>query len=190
MSGITSKNNKTYRMVICAMFAALICVLAPFSIPMPGGIPLSLATFPIMLAGCLEGPVSGTVSVFIYLLLGLTGLPVFSGMRSGPAVLFGMTGGFLIGYLALSFLCGLIYFTCLKKAAKSPIPTFVILVSSMICGTIALYVLGTAWFMILTGNPLRSALLACVIPFLPGDLVKIVSAALIVPILSSRIRFR
>lgn len=71
--------ESTKNLVLCAMCAAITCVLAPLSIPMPSGVPISLATFSVMLAGVLLGAKYGTVSQLIYLILGAVGLPVFAG---------------------------------------------------------------------------------------------------------------
>ena len=179
----------TKKLVLCAMFAALTCVLAPIAIPMPGGVPVTLATFSVMLAGCLLGPGAGTLSQLIYLLIGMAGVPVFSGMRGGIGVLAGMTGGYLVGYLLLAAVSGAIYrLYCRKVKGGSVWLRRVVLMLAMICGTVCLYVFGTAWFMIVTGNTLAVSLTACVLPFLPGDLIKMILVAFLVPVLSKRIQ--
>ena len=91
----------------------------------------------------------------------------------------GPTGGYIVGYLLLALVEGGIYYTLggrgryLKKTG--------VLVFAMVVGTAALYALGTVWFMAVTHNPLAGALLACVVPFLPGDAAKIIVVALVVP---------
>jgi biotin transport system substrate-specific component len=128
-----------------------------------------------MLSGALTGSKTGTLAVLIYLLLGFIGIPVFAGWSSGAGILFGMTGGYLFGYLPLAFVTGLF---CEKK--ETPASLFL----GMLGGTVILYVLGTVWFMKYTGMALGASLSACVIPFLPGDLVKMI----LVMILAPRIR--
>lgn len=172
---------KTTSMIFCGLCAAITCVLAPIAIPMPGGVPISLATFSVMLAGCLLGPKWGTLSQTVYVLLGAIGLPVFSGMRGGIGVLAGMTGGYIIGYILLTFFSGLIYFR-MGKHAQGPRKT-IALVSGMLLGTLVLYVFGTAWFMKVSGMQLSGALAACVLPFLPGDAIKIAGVTLLTPLL-------
>lgn len=172
---------KTTSLVFCGLFAALTCILAPIALPMPGGVPVSLATFAVMLAGCLLGPRLGTVSQTVYVLLGAVGLPVFSGYRGGFQVIAGMTGGYIVAYILLAFICGFVYFRFgkpLKGAAR-----IAALISAMAVGTAVLYAFGTAWFIFVTGMDLRGALSACVIPFLPGDAVKILGVALLLPAL-------
>lgn len=102
------KNKKltTYQMAVTALMAAALCVLGPLSVPI-GAIPISLSNFVICLTVWLLGPKFGTLSVAVYLLIGLVGVPVFSGYGAGIAKLAGPTGGYLVGYLLLAFIGGL-----------------------------------------------------------------------------------
>ena len=93
-------------MVFMAIFAALICVAAPYAIPMPGLVPISLGTFAIYLTGAMLGGKRGTVAVCVYILLGAIGLPVFTGFAGGFAKLLGPTGGYIVGYVPLVLLTG------------------------------------------------------------------------------------
>ena len=98
-SGVAVKSNKFFtvrNMAFIAVMAALICVAAPFAVPMPGLVPISLATFAVYLAGGILGAKKGTIAVLIYVLLGAVGLPVFSGGAGGFAKLFGVSGGYII----------------------------------------------------------------------------------------------
>ena len=166
---------KTKDMVLCALCAALTCILAPVSIPTPGGVPVSLATFTVMLSGLLLGEKLGTLSQLIYILLGSAGLPVFAGWTGGIGLVLGMTGGYIIGYLFLAFFTGLFYFRIGKK--KTGTARYFWMVLGMAAGTLVLYAFGTFWFMHVTGMDLTASLAACVVPFLPGDAVKIAAAA-------------
>ncbi len=174
------KKTETKRLVLCGVCAALTCVLAPLSIPIPvSAVPISLATFAVLLSAALLGPKLGVISQAVYILLGCIGLPVFAGFSGGPGAIAGPTGGYIVGYLLLALVEGGIYYTLggrgryLKKTG--------VLVFAMIVGTAALYALGTVWFMAATHTPLAGALLACVVPFLPGDAAKIIVVALAVP---------
>ncbi|MHC5269169.1 biotin transporter BioY [Enterococcus sp. LJL98] len=91
--------------LLAAMFAGIIAVGAQIIIPL-GFVPLSLQTFTIGLTATLLGRRTGTWAISIYLLLGLVGLPVFAGGKSGFGVLFGPTGGYLIGFIFASILIG------------------------------------------------------------------------------------
>ena len=163
---------KTRDMTLTAVMAALICIAGPLVIP-AGPIPLSLATFAVYLAGSISGKKWGTIAAGLYLLIGIIGVPVFSGFSGGFQKLAGVTGGYLIGYLPCAFLSGL--GTEISEAKKKNW----LLPALMVAGTIVLYVIGTAWFMIQTGNALGAALSLCVVPFLPGDAVKIAAALLL-----------
>ena len=157
--------TSTKTMVMCAVCTALICVLAPIAVPI-GPVPISLSTFAIMLSAALLG---------VYLLIGAVGVPVFAGYSAGLARLAGPTGGYLVGYLALAAIEGAIYFRFGKKrkgAAK-----YGVLLGGMVLGTVVLYVIGTAWFCVLMHTGLVEALGMCVIPFLPGDAMKMIVIA-------------
>lgn len=166
-------------LVLCALCAALICILAPFSIPLPGGVPLSLATFAVMLAGVLLGAKFGTVSTLLYLLLGSVGVPVFSSFTGGFSHIATMTGGYLVGYLPLAFFSGLIYHLLGRK--KNGFAKLFWMAAGMLAGTVVLYLLGTIWFCAISKMTFGAALAVCVIPFLPGDAIKIIAIMLLVP---------
>ena len=97
---------KTKDMATTALMAALLCVLAPITIPV-GPIPLSLATFAVYMAGAVLGAKRGIAAVALYLLIGMTGIPVFSGFTGGIQRLAGVTGGYLIGYLPCAWITAL-----------------------------------------------------------------------------------
>ncbi len=184
----TQESGSTTRFIVnCGAAAALTCILAPLSVPLPGGIPISLATFSVMLAGALLGPKTGTVSQAVYILLGCAGLPVFSGFRGGFQVIAGMTGGYIVAYLFLCLITGLFSFRIAPRFSRG-IPRTAVLVLGMIAGTAVLYFFGTWWFIRFTGMDLHAALAACVFPFLPGDLLKIAAVAFLAPLLRSRLQ--
>lgn len=158
-------------MVFTAILAAMICVAAPISIQLPGMVPISLGTFAIYLGSALLGGKRGTLAVIVYILIGMVGLPVFSGFRGGFAALFGVTGGYIIGYVPLAFLSGA--FSDMKSKKHWTMPL------GMVLGTAALYTFGTAWYMIMSGAPLMSAFIACVQPFLLFDGIKMALSTLI-----------
>lgn len=166
------------QLIFCALFAALIAVFSQVSLAI-GPVPISLATLAVMLCGLLLGERMGCLAVLCYLLLGLVGAPVFSGLRGGASALLGATGGYLIGYLPYAALAGLGG----KKGGLGRRFLFLLL------GTAACYLLGTLWFMRQSGNSLAASLSLCVFPFLPGDAVKILLAAFLTPRLKKALRF-
>lgn len=161
---------KTRDIVLIGVFAAMICVFAPFSVPV-GPIPVSLASFAVYIAAVL-GAKKACAAVGIYILIGALGLPVFSGFSGGISKIAGLTGGYIIGYMFCALLSGIIIERAGNKKSAYPM--------AFIIGTAALYAFGTAWFMIQSGNGLYESLLACVIPFLIGDAVKIAAASVVV----------
>ena len=190
------RSNKFFtvrNMTFIAVMAALVCVAGPWSIPMPGLIPISLASFAVYLAGGILGWKKGTVAVLIYVILGAVGVPVFSGGAGGFAKLFGVTGGYIFGYIPCALLSGLFtdlfykknsniknkFLNWLSRAWSVPV--------GMILGTVALYALGTVWFIIARGVTLEVAMAGCVLPFLPGDAVKIVCATILTLALRDRL---
>ena len=159
-------------MVLMALFAALTCVLAPLAVPI-GPVPISLTNLVIYFSLFILGTKKGTISYLIYLLIGLVGIPVFSGFTSGPGKLFGPTGGYLIGFIPLALIAG--YFINHfhnKKALRF---------LGMILGTAVCYALGTTWLAIQAHMGFQAALMAGVVPFLPGDFIKMILALLIAP---------
>lgn len=160
----------THQLCMTALMSAVMCLISPFSIPI-AEVPVSAATLTVYLAVYLLGTKMGTVSCIIYLLLGFAGLPVFSGFSAGAAKLLGPTGGYLAGYVFMALICGLF----MEKSSYKRIWC----IAGMIIGTAVLYVFGTAWFMVLTKSSLEYALAMCVIPFLLGDMAKIILVELV-----------
>ena len=142
-----------------------------------GGLDFGLAL--PYLAGGLLGSYKGAVSMVVYIMMGAVGLPVFSNFRGGLSVLAGPTGGYILGYLFAALAVGMVssYWGA----------SFWKLAIGMAGGLTLCYLFGTVWFVLLTGNGLAAALSACVLPFLPGDAVKIVSAAILLPELKKAI---
>ena len=164
------RNTLTRQLVLAALFAALTAVCSQIQIPLPM-IPINLALFAVHLCGALLGAKWGALSMAVYALLGAVGVPVFAGFGSGPAVLFGKTGGYIIGYILCAAIVGLL--------SRRLGFTFPKLCLSMVIGVAVCYVFGTAWFMVISGLNLATSLSYCVLPFLPGDTVKILLAALL-----------
>ena len=170
---------KTKNLVLCAVCAALTCVLAPLSVPITGMVPITLATFAVMLSGVLLGGRLGALSQVIYLIIGAVGVPVCAGFTPALPRILGPTGGYLIGYIPLAFICGAIYSRWGRNAHG--VKKFAVMIGGMIAGTAVLYAFGTAWFCILQHVDVIYALTICVVPFLIGDALKIAVVAILVP---------
>ena len=157
------KSRQVTSLVLCAVFAALTAVCSQIQIPL-AVIPINLALFSVHLCALLMKKSRAALSMTVYLLMGLVGLPVFVGFQGGAGVLLGRTGGYIIGYVASAFLTALI----VEKWGRS----WWKMALAIVCGVAACYAFGTAWYMVLTGSPLWLSLSYCVLPFLPGDAVK------------------
>ena len=164
------KKSSIYETCVCALFAAILCILSPLAIPV-GPVPVTLGLFVIYLSIYLLKCREVMLSTVLYLLIGLAGLPVFSGFSGGAAKLVGPTGGYLIGYIFVALIGG---FIADKSAHK-----LIITELGLVLGTLVAYVFGTAWYMFITENTLTAALGVCVLPFIPFDIIKIVIAALL-----------
>lgn len=166
--------------MFCALSAALIAVFAQVQVPLPGLVPISLATFAVMMAGLLLGWKYGLLAVAVYVLLGAVGVPVFAGLKGGLGALSGPTGGYIIGYLPYAALAGLPN----QKLQDS----FWGRCGLLALGTLACYLLGTAWFVHATGRTAAESMALCVLPFLPGDAAKMLLASFLAPRLRKTIK--
>ncbi len=178
--GQTKRNKKNkgdtiVELTTAALLTAVFCILAPHTLYLPFSlVGITLGSFLLYLTGLLLGPKLGCVSIGLYLCLGFVGLPVFSGYMAGVGVLLGPTGGFLLGYLPCVAITGSIMNE--TPGGKKGIIRFLM---AMFAGTGALYLFGTAWFLLVYTNGISfgEALMTCVIPFLPADGIKIGLAA-------------
>ena len=174
-----SSMPSTRRLTLCAVMAAVMCVIAPISLPI-GPVSITGGTLAIYLTAYLLGGVWGTVTTLVYLLVGFLGLPVFSNYMGGAARLLGPTGGYLVGYLPMMLLAGFVAELTLRrfgdKGGQGQAAAIVLQFLGMALATAVLYAFGTAWYCVQAGVGLQKALAACVFPFIPFDLLKIVIA--------------
>lgn len=166
----------TRQLVLAALFAAATAVLAYVRIPIPlGPVPITGQSFGFMLAGLLLGPRLGAMSMFVYVLMGVIGLPVFSGGTAGIGVLLGPTGGYLWGGIAGAWTAGFI--TGGAGPYGSGFSYWKALTGAIAGGIIVGYAAGVAQLAFVTGIGWREALLAGAVPFLLGDGFKAAVAA-------------
>lgn len=188
-----SRRRRVYAMTEIALTSAVFCVLAPIAMPIPfSPVPITFGTFVLYLTAALLGCRRGTASVLLYLLIGLAGLPVFSGFTAGFTKLLGPGGGYMIGYLPAVLLMG---WMAERRTAERRrlqeenaqtenrqgffVRESLAMAGIFVCGAVACYSFGTAWFLVMMSGTytLSQALLVCVVPFLPFELCKIVMAA-------------
>ena len=170
-----ASHAKVLDLAYIALMAALIALCTWLSIPL-GPIPFTMQTFAVFTALSLLGGRRGTIAVAVYLLLGLVGLPVFSGFSAGPAALLGPTGGYLLGFLATA----LLYWAVTAKwGSSAKVMTLALLLGLVVC-----YAFGTIWFLqVYTGGGQNATLLGalglCVFPYVIPDLCKLALALLV-----------
>lgn len=176
----TKKRVPTTKLAMIGAMTAVICVLAPVSIPLPmSPVPISLTSLVLFMVLYALGWKAGSVSYGIYLLVGILGLPVFSGFGGGVGKLAGPTGGYLIGFIFTALVSGWMLERYSGKMWLS--------VLGMVLGMLVTYLIGTIWLTRITGTDFVEALAIGVLPFLPGDMVKIFLAAIAGPAVRKRL---
>ena len=155
---------KTIDLVQIALFAAIIAILSQISIPTPFGVPISLQTFAAALCGYFLGAKKGAASLLVWIAIGAVGVPVFAGFRGGFAVLLGLTGGFIYGFIPLVLLCGVE----LKNK-----PLRIVLGAA---GILACHLCGAVQYALLMGIDLLQSALTVSVPFLIKDMASIAAA--------------
>ncbi|OBR96797.1 biotin transporter BioY2 [Clostridium ragsdalei P11] len=164
------KKSNVYQMAIIGVMAAVICILGPLSIPI-GVVPISFTNLAIYFVLYTLGMKKGTISYIIYMLIGFVGVPVFSGFTGGPSKLLGPTGGYIIGFIFMALIAGFFIDVFFDK--------WYLCFVGMVLGTAVCYVFGTIWLSYQTNISISAAFAAGVIPFIPGDLAKILIATFI-----------
>ncbi|MFW2490610.1 biotin transporter BioY [Clostridium chromiireducens] len=176
MENINKTNTR--QLTLIGVMSAVTCILGPLSLPI-GLVPISLTNLAIYFSVYILGRRRGTISYMVYLLLGLIGLPVFSGFSGGLPKLAGPTGGYLIGFIFMAFISGLF----IDKFSNKTYMGFL----GMVIGTTVTYLFGTAWLAYVAHMTFNKALAVGVLPFVPGDLIKIIIASLVGPQIRKRL---
>ena len=174
-----SAKTKTHELATIGLMTSIICILSPISVPLPGMVPISLATLALYLCTYLLGGKRTLICYTVYLALGCVGIPVFSGFTGGLSRLVGPTGGYFVGYFAI-IIC--------EGAFIKHFPNFKALhILGMVLGTVICYLFGTAWLCMIQNTDFVSGLFAGVIPFIPGDAAKIAAVSAIAPVMRRRL---
>lgn len=169
-TSVKPRVSKAATLTESGLMIAIMAICSWISIPLPGtGVPINLATFAVILTGLLLGSRRGAAATGVFVLLGAVGIPVFAGFTGGMGILAGPTGGYLVGYVFLAMAAGL----ASPAGQKRSVVRYLVCAAA---GEILLYVLGTMWFIHLTSMGIGPALTACVIPFIPGDIAKMILA--------------
>ncbi|PPA79530.1 MAG: BioY family protein [ANME-2 cluster archaeon HR1] len=166
-----TENAQVKPLIYASLFAALTAIGAFIRIPGPGPVPITLQIFFVILTGLVLGSRWGAISMIVYVMLGLIGLPVFSGGLSGIGVLLGPTGGYLIGFIIGAFVIGLI-----SHSAKEG---FTASVLAVVSGLFMIYLSGIVQLSVVLHISLWEAVVIGVLPFILFDIIKIAAALII-----------
>ena len=182
---MTSKMNAR-TMSLVAMMTVIICVSAWITVPLT--VPFTMQLFAVFAAVLILGGKLGTLSIILYMLLGAVGLPVFSGFKGGLGALFGPTGGYIIGFLAI----GVVY-TVFETLAKET--GTVRKIAVLAAGLALCYAFGTVWFCVVMNGrggsyTFASALAVCVLPYIVPDLAKLALAVVVADRVNRVLRLR
>lgn len=159
-----------FLIIISVLFVAAMAqvkILLPFT-----PVPLTGQTFAVLLVGALLGSKRSAASLVLYLVMGVLGLPFFAGGASGLTYISGPTLGYLVGFVAAAYVVGLLAERGLERSVRTSIVPFLI-------GTLIIYVFGAGWLAILFG--IEKTLVLGVLPFIFGDFIKLILAALVLP---------
>lgn len=171
---MVQSKNRTLDLVYTAIGAALIAVCAWVSIPLT--VPFTMQTFAVFFVLLLLGGMRGTTSILVYILLGAAGVPVFAEFTGGIGILFGNTGGYIIGFL----LTGLMYLLAEHLFGDR----LMVKITALVLGLALCYAFGTVWFYVLYTRQsgavsILTVLSWCVFPFILPDLLKLTLAVLL-----------
>lgn len=155
------------------VFSLFIAAAAQFAIHI-GPIPITGQTFAVLLTGALLGSRLGAAAVIAYLIEGAIGLPFFAGGAAGIVRFFGPTGGYLVAFPAAAFITGAFAEHGWDKKYHTA-------AAAMAIGSAIIFLGGWAWYSILTNTPAVAAFQIAVLPYLPGDVIKIALAAAVLP---------
>ncbi|NLC79276.1 MAG: biotin transporter BioY [Ruminococcaceae bacterium] len=171
---IKEENGKTrvYKLAVCALMCAMICVLSVLAFPV-FAIPITFSVFAVLLVGALLTPKYALFCTLGYILLGAVGLPVFSGFNGGLGVLFGPTGGYIMAYPFMALAVSITVKLFKKRSVLS-------LTVGMLAALVFCYLFGTVWFSHFKEMSFVNSLLVCVVPYVVFDLIKLALAVLAV----------
>lgn len=188
---MTNSKNLSKRAILVALFAAFVCVGCFIQIPLPGGVPLAIQDMMAMLSGLILGPLYGTISVLIFLILGSIGLPVFTGKGGLDKITNGPTGGFLIGYMLAALAGGFIVHFLVKNpykkatsadgteitefSAKINILNWIFFAIAAISATAVCFASGIFGFhRVKPDIPMTKVYEYTLLPFIPGNIIKLI----------------
>ncbi|AAK81385.1 biotin transport system substrate-specific component [Clostridium acetobutylicum] len=169
----------TKDLVLCALFAAISCVLAQISIQLPfSPVPFTMQVMAVYLAGIILGAKKGFISQLVYVVLGAIGAPVFANFTGGVGAILGPAGGFIIAFPFMALIVGCVADKCRTKAY---------IIISMVLASVVCYVFGALWLVLVTKISFALAIKTAVLPFILFDMLKIIIVSIIGINIRSRI---
>ena len=160
--------------VLVVAGAALVTVLAQVAIPL-WPVPITGQTLAVLLVGSTLGWARGAISMVLYALLGLVGLPVYSDGSHGATVLFGATGGYIVGFIVSAALVGWLAERQWDRKILKAIVTFV-------AGSVVVFAIGLPWLAVVLHTDLPTTLQYGLYPFIIGGIIKAAIAAGLLPL--------
>ena len=146
-----------------SIFTAVIACMAQIAIPLPGGVPLTLQTLAVPLAGIILGARRGTIAAVVYVLRAMAGVPVLSNLNGGIGAVLGVTGGFVMSFPVMAFISGAVS----ERGVKDPFYW-----AGLLMGVIVNYAIGTLWFVVAADSTVSADFTACVLPIIPTGILK------------------
>ena len=169
-------NSRVRDLVLVLTGALFIYLTSRVAIPIPGNpIPITGQTFGVLLVGGALGLRRGFAAVSLYVLLGVVGLPFFAEGKGGISVIWGASGGYLIGFVAMGAVVG-------RLAELGWDRKFVGALGAMLVGSVVLYAIALPWLKNVTGMSWQETIQTGLVPFLLGDALKAVLAAVLFPV--------
>src|SRR5260221_2173198 len=168
-------NARVRDVVLVVAGALLVYLTARVSIPVPGSpVPITGQTFGVLLVGGALGFRRGLIAVGLYVLLGVVGLPFFAEGKGGLSVIWGATGGYLIGFAIAGALVGRLAELGSDSRVRGPL-------GAMLLGNVVIYVVGLPWLKVAAGTSVEGTIANGLTPFSLGDALKLVLAAVLFP---------
>jgi biotin transport system substrate-specific component len=159
-------------LILIVAGSLLVALFAQIEIPLKP-VPITGQTFAVLLIGAALGSKRGAAALALYLVEGIAGLPFFSGGARGFSIVTGATGGYLVGFVAAAYVIGLLAERGLERNVRTSLIPFLI-------GTAIIYMFGVSWLAVVLGS-FSDAITFGLLPFLIGDAIKLVAAAVALP---------
>jgi biotin transport system substrate-specific component len=173
---VSERMNTRVRDIALVLAGAMFIYLtARIAIPVPGTpVPITGQTFGVLLVGGALGLRRGFVAVALYVLLGTIGLPFFAEGKGGLSVIWGASGGYLIGFVVAGAVVGRLAELGWDRRIGGAL-------GAMFVGSVIIYAIALPWFKVVTGSTVDETIAGGLTPFIVGDILKLILAAVLFP---------